>query len=510
MKNHTNPLYSEDKKYTSEKAKDDLLFDNSLKEYGGLVKLTDTRTVYQHDCDSILYSRSFRRLMHKTQVTYPGAYKDEHTRTRLTHTLEVVRIARALAAAVGLNEDLAEAIALGHDLGHTPFGHEGEEFLDMVCQGNENYGNKNLSIIEEFNLPNFEFDFKHNYQSVRVLLTWEGHHFDKATGKSVSGLNISKQTLEGILKHSKIRRKHGDRKGELYQYPDLMKLNKDFLMLDVDYPVWSVEGQIVAIADEIAQVCHDLEDAVSADYSVKHHLYRELTDFFNNSANAEYYDTLVDQWFMKIKEDTNEAGMKKITVDKNEFHAFISWTIGYLILVVQEGINRNMQNYLALKQKYNQDLFPLDTEIVSEDILTSNKYYSFLKRIEDTYTINNVRINRENGKADFILKSLIEAYLNKPNQLPDSVLERYSSDNTINENIKAKIYSLSWGDDKPNIRYILGKAKTEEALEFLNQLRHDQVFLRYLWDYLASMTDQFALNEYKMLYLGDAAYQSKN
>lgn len=503
------PLAAKDKIYTSIDAKSDLLYDNPKKNYGNLVSESNNRTVFQHDCDAILYSKSFRRLMRKTQVTYPGTNKNEHTRTRLTHTLEVMQIARSLTIALGLNDDLAEAISLGHDLGHTPFGHEGESFLDKACLGIENEGTSIPSIIQKYNLPDFTFDFKHNYQSARILLFWEGVHYDSDKKHNMPGLNISKQTLEGILKHSKIRRKNKSLlNNQLYKYPEIIINNKNFFQIDYNYAVWSVEGQIVALADEIAQVCHDLDDAIGAEYRVKQQLYGELKEFLNSSDNEEYYDALKDQSFIFKKYNPDNPHKKKIIINKDSkdnFHLFISWVIGYLISVSQQEIRKVMNDYCDEKRRYGLPLFPLDKELAGEEVtLGNNKLFKFLKTLENKYIINNIRINRENGKADFILKSIIEAYLNNPKQLPDSLLLRYSYDENINPYVK-KILSKSkkkWVSNN-NIRYAFD---TQWTIKDLELLRNDQVFLRYIWDYVASMTDQYALNEYKMLYLSDPAY----
>ena len=158
----------------------------------------DLRTEFQRDRDRILHSKSFRRLKHKTQVFI--APEGDHFRTRLTHTLEVAQIARTIARALNLNEDLTEAIGLGHDLGHTPFGHAGEEVLNV--------------IVPE--------GFRHNEQSLRVVDFLE-------QGK---GLNLTQEVRDGILCHT----------GE--QEP------------------FTLEGQIVRIADRIAYINHDIDDAI--------------------------------------------------------------------------------------------------------------------------------------------------------------------------------------------------------------------------------------------------------
>ena len=161
------------------------------------------RTVFQRDRDRIIHSKSFRRLKHKTQVFI--APEGDHFRTRLTHTLEVAQIGRTLARALKLNEDLIEAMALGHDLGHTPFGHTGEKVLNELH-------------------PN---GFRHNEQSIRVVDLLEGKE------KRI-GLNLTYEVKEGILNHS------GNRVSE------------------------TLEGRILKYADRIAYINHDIDDAIRA------------------------------------------------------------------------------------------------------------------------------------------------------------------------------------------------------------------------------------------------------
>lgn len=162
------------------------------------------RTVFQRDRDRIIHSKAFRRLKHKTQVFI--APEGDHYRTRLTHTLEVAQIARTVCRGLGLNEDLAEAIALGHDLGHTPFGHTGEKVLDDIHPRG----------------------FRHNQQSLRVVDLLE------VKSERYRGLNLSREVREGIRCHS----------GE--ERPS------------------TLEGQVVRIADRVAYINHDIDDALRA------------------------------------------------------------------------------------------------------------------------------------------------------------------------------------------------------------------------------------------------------
>lgn len=167
------------------------------------------RTVFQHDRDRILHSKAFRRLKYKTQVFLSP--EGDHYRTRLTHTLEVSQVARTVARALRLNEDLTEAIALGHDLGHTPFGHAGERVLNDLVPGG----------------------FHHVQQSLRVVDTLE---------KDGRGLNLTHEVRDGIVKHSKGQ-------GGL-------------LIPGSDALADTLEGQVVRLADIIAYVSHDLDDAI--------------------------------------------------------------------------------------------------------------------------------------------------------------------------------------------------------------------------------------------------------
>ncbi len=171
----------------------------------------DLRNVFQRDRDRIIHSKAFRRLKHKTQVFLSP--EGDHYRTRLTHTLEVAQIARTIARALRLNEDLTEAIALGHDLGHTPFGHAGEEALNEV----------------------YPEGFRHNEQSLRVVDLLE---------RGGQGLNLTWEVRNGILKHSKT-------------------YSNTLLCSEEDLPA-TLEGQVVRLADVIAYVNHDIDDALRA------------------------------------------------------------------------------------------------------------------------------------------------------------------------------------------------------------------------------------------------------
>ncbi|MCG3156860.1 MAG: Deoxyguanosinetriphosphate triphosphohydrolase-like protein [bacterium] len=195
------------------------------------------RVAFQRDRDRLVHARAFRRLKHKRQVFL--ITEGDHFRTRMTHTLEVAQISRTLARALALNEDLVEAIALGHDLGHTPFGHLGEKVLDEILQGRD--------ALEGDAAPRAAGGFKHNYQSLRVV-DWLEQKY------TFPGLNLTAAVREGILKHTRLKR------GQ-YHYPDFDPAGLAFEQEAAS----TLEGQVVAVADEVAQRTHDFEDGLRAE-----------------------------------------------------------------------------------------------------------------------------------------------------------------------------------------------------------------------------------------------------
>ena len=228
------------------------------------------RTAFQRDRDRIIHCKSFRRLKHKTQV-FLAPYGD-HYRTRLTHTLEVSQIARTIAKALQLNEDLTEAIALGHDLGHTPFGHSGEETLARLLPGG----------------------FTHYEQSLRVVekLEYEG-----------KGLNLTFEVRDGILKHSKGRGEILDNKKK-------------------DMPI-TLEGQIVRVSDIIAYVNHDIDDALRAEIIKEEDIPRHLIKILGKW-HALRIDTMVEDVIKtSLKLDLEQIALsneiKKAVVELRDF-----------------------------------------------------------------------------------------------------------------------------------------------------------------------------------------------
>ncbi len=249
------------------------------------------RTSFQRDRDRIIYSKAFRRLKHKTQVFI--APLGDHYVTRLTHTLEVSQIARTIARALNLNEDLAEAIALGHDLGHTPFGHIGEEVLNEL----------------------YRDGFKHNEQSLRTVDLLE---------KEGQGLNLTWEVRDGILNHSK---------GQV----------------EILGEGWgdanTLEGQICKIADTVAYVNHDVEDAIRADIISQNDLpepvLETLGHIHSQRINTLVRDIIICSWHVSGNDNSTNAtvGMSRAVLDAtNTLRQFLFDKVYYPSLAKEDAV----------------------------------------------------------------------------------------------------------------------------------------------------------------------------
>ena len=227
----------------------------------------DVRPAFQHDRDRIIHSKAFRRLKHKTQVFLAPA--GDHYRTRLTHTLEVSQIARTIAKVLRLHEELTEAIALGHDLGHTPFGHAGERVLDSLMPGG----------------------FRHYEQSLRIVDVLENDN---------RGLNLSFEVRDGIGRHSK--GKDGSPVG-----------------MDPAKRAATLEGQIMRVADLIAYVNHDIDDAVRAGVLEEQALPRDAVATLGASSSARIARMVKD-----VVTETTNGGLSEIRMSGEVLEATLA------------------------------------------------------------------------------------------------------------------------------------------------------------------------------------------
>jgi dGTPase len=341
-------------------------------------KTYDYRTEYQRDRDRIIHSRAFRRLKHKTQVFIP--FEGDHYRTRLTHTLEVTQVARTVARALGLNEDLAEACALGHDLGHTPFGHSGEKVLNRILTGTE---------------PSFPLDpklaaqvgaFKHNYQAVRVVDVLEKRY-------EHPGLNLTNDTREGILKHTTWRRD--------FPFPDV---DAEGLNLSSG---GHLEGQAVAWADEYAQQAHDLEDGL------------KLVDFekvLGLAISKAVVEALGPSWT-----GATDKAVRQGMLIRGMIHLLVT----DLITSSRTAIGK----WLEAKAVKTPDDFYAQRRKLPGSLVAPSKagqrFYDELKEFIYQHIIHSHRVAQHDGRAQLVVAALFAAWYRNPRLLPDYVLLRY-------------------------------------------------------------------------------------
>ena len=316
---------------------------------------TNLRSDFQRDRDRIIHSTAFRRLKHKTQVFVNTT--GDHFRTRITHSLEVAQIARTLSKFFNLNEDLCETLSLAHDLGHTPFGHAGEEALN--------------DCMKKFG------GFDHNIQTLRVALFLENRYYD------FKGLNLTLETLDGLIKHNgpiKNLRKFKKILGIKY-FKNKIKFSSS--------P--SLEAQLASISDDIAYNSHDLEDGL------KSNLF-----YLSDLKNIPILNKIVSKHTKKIKNHSIDLVIRQIVRE------IINEMVKDLIITTQKNIKKNkVKNFNdVLKSKY-----PL--------VAFSNKMRKFDKKIKkflrkNMYYHKNVKSNTNQGKI--IIKKLFLSIRKNPDK----------------------------------------------------------------------------------------------
>ena len=395
---------------------------------------TTSRLAFQRDRDRILHARSFRRLKHKTQVFVP--HTADHPRTRLTHTLEVAQLGRTIARALGLNEDLVEAVALGHDLGHTAFGHTGETVINEILNGR----------TPEVGLPSEVVSatgsFKHNYQSLRVvdLLEWRYHH---------PGLNLADQVREGILKHTRWR------VGFDFPLP-----NPDGLALDRPC---HLEGQTVAVADEIAQQTHDLEDGLRAG-SVA----------FGDVEELEICQRIIGSLGEGYRAD-HPRWLRQSTL--------IRELIGFFIRDVVESSALRIRAFAERHRIDDHDSFVRHAREVSQTTVALSGdvqgLFDELKAFIYQFIINHIDVNRQDWRARKVVTALFRAYWTNPLVLPTYVLKRAHTE--------------------LGFPYLRDVPLASVADEVAGRYHASAGFARLIADHIAGMSDRFALEEFNSL-----------
>ena len=317
----------------------------------------ENRSSFQRDRDRIIHSSAFRRMMYKTQVFVN--HEGDHFRTRLTHSLEVAQFARGIAKSLALNEDLAEAIALGHDLGHTPFGHAAESILDGKLRADSAGG------------------FFHNEQSIRVVDLLENRDND-----IYSGLNLTFEVREGILKHN------NDRTG---LYPELNP-----------YGVCStLEGQTVKLTDTVAYTCHDLDDGIKSGIL-------ETNCNRNEDINRE---------FLLIKERIADETGIVLGFRAHDNLKFISLLIHYFINSITLSSYNNLEKYSVGKREDVARLASENTPIIAFDEKTFELFRALKKFVgRSVYSTSTVQMM--DVKAESVIEKIYDALYKNTLLLP--------------------------------------------------------------------------------------------
>jgi dGTPase len=351
------------------------------------------RTEFQRDRDRIVHSSAFRRLQYKTQVFV--YHEGDHYRTRLTHSLEVAQIARSIARALGLNEDLAEALALAHDLGHTPFGHAGEDALRAVMG------------------PFGGFD--HNEQTLRILTGLERRYLD------FDGLNLTWETLEGVVKHN----------GPVHTPPPTIAA------YDRRHDLWlgtyaGAEAQIAALADDIAYNNHDIDDGLRAGLFV-------LQDLAEVPLAGPVLAQLLE----------TRGGGDPSRLAHELVRRLINIMVGDLLAETRRRIAEHDPRSADAVRRLGQPLAGFSEAMQANDRALKSFLFEHMYR--------HYKVNRMSSKARCVVQDLFRLYTAEPGLLP-----------------------TEWR------RQVEGQDNAATA--------------RLVADYIAGMTDRFALNEHQRLF----------
>lgn len=358
------------------------------------------RSPFQRDKDRIIHSSAFRRLKGKTQVFV--AHEGDYYRTRLTHSIEVSQIARSIARVLGLDEDLAECLALAHDLGHPPFGHSGEDALSAAMAP---YGG-----------------FDHNAQTLRIVTHLEGRYAE------FDGLNLTWETLEGIAKHNgPVVHRESDHKA----LPWALTSIPDYQSLEL-HTYAGPEAQVAAIADDIAYINHDIDDGLRAGLFT-------IEDIMNVP--------FVGDAFADVRRRYPDISRDKL------IHEAVRDMIGYMVADVLSETRKRLEQY---NPESPDDIRNLP-EAICDFSESFRKKERPLREFLMTRMYRHYLVNRMMGQASRVVSELFELFISDPTILP-----------------------TEW------------QTKTSGA--------HDIGTARVVSDYIASMTDNFAIEEHRKLF----------
>ena len=366
-----------------------------------------TRSPFRRDCDRVIHSTAFRRLKHKTQVFV--FHEGDHYRTRLTHSLEVAQIARALARQLGLDEDLTETLALAHDLGHPPFGHAGERALDDCLKAHGG--------------------FDHNAQTLRVVTSLEHRYPD------FDGLNLTWESLEGIVKHNgPLMDSSGAPIGRYCERGIPIGISDFVRAYDLELSTFaSLEAQVAAIADDIAYDAHDIDDGLRAGLFT-------VDDLKVVPIAAEIINDI----------EMHHPGLDDHRRGAELVRELISCLIGAVYSEARLRLQRARPASVEEVRNQAEALIAFPAEVAQAEVAIKDFLYERMYR--------HPRVMRVMGEAEQILFDLFARYHNHPTDLPPEWLPMENS----------------------------GETATERA--------------RRIGNFIAGMTDRFALTEHQRLF----------
>ncbi len=464
------------------------------------------RSEFDRDRDRILYSTSFRRLAGKTQIFLPLAH--DHVRTRLSHTLEVAQIARTLARQMDLDEVLAEAIALGHDLGHTPFGHVGERTLSLIMNGCFQ------PTVADLLHPK-DRGFKHNLQSIRAVADLNESY------PKLPGLNVTNYTAWGIRGHSRLAwtRRRGNAEEPFCPSRDTGERGVLKCRLTVERQkcksatgpevgfysrydshvrrrdskdAWSFEAFVVRMADEIAQRHHDLEDGILAGLLSEDEVVDKLEGCFQ-----QWLDQQDKRLLQEMKSTRGSTFFVSYTskfivnfLDKN----LANHAVPLLQALCKDKSIKTADDFAAcyseLDQKHMEEIIAFEPGL--RDAHTELK--DFLRN----RILNSYAVQRMDGTGSYVIRKLFNSYLANPQQMSNRTL--YFLRRAIDS-------------DCPSPAEALSPTSAGHWRDFINN-RHNAdnrdfqvALIRTICDHIAAMTDGYALRQYQQLY-GQVALSS--
>ncbi|SHI10344.1 dGTPase [Sporobacter termitidis DSM 10068] len=446
-----------------------------LREYS-YPNTDNSRGEFQRDYDRIIHSKSFRRMVDKAQIF--SADKGDHYRTRMTHSIAVSQIAKSISKALKLNEALTDAIALGHDIGHTPFGHQGERTLNEILTG------KKALLRDVLDKGVSYGGFKHNYHSLKVVTRLEEKYV------AFDGLNLSYQTLDGIWKHTKTNLTDDS----LSHFISSQKLN-EYLIIEKAIPS-TLEGQVVKMADEIAQRSHDLEDAFAAQrLSIE-----EIKNYLMLSKMNELkvrIDAIEDE-FIQASE------LNRFYADQAELlHGRISSAvIDFFVKDVIAQSKTNLDDFLASDglRRFRDAEHRVQTILIFFSI-KAKKLCDYLEKIISKKVINSAEVSLFDSNGASIVESLFTSYYNNPRLLHRGTLHRIMQDfRKITKNV------IDFEESDPSIIELEWKkiatataGEEDDDLAENEYLEKNKLLVGNIADFIAGMTDSYAMNEYNRI-----------